>query len=142
MIITTLSYHTLYIFFISSAGTTNGHTAEVLSVLTYDGTILYVQPVQLKSYCKIPRTVPIGSKVTCNLKFGSWSYDGLSLDLNLAHGHAEVDLSNYDEEFNREWRVTGTSATRNVQMYACCPEPYVDLLYSVELERKFIYNGL
>ena len=124
------------IFSTFSAGMTNGYTAEVMAVLTYDGTIFYVQPVQLQSYCKTPKFGQTDSTITCSLKFGSWTHDGLSLDLNLAYGHTGVDLSNYDGEFNREWQVNTTSATKNVMVYQCCPEPYIDLLYSIELQRK------
>ena len=119
-----------------SAGRTDGSTLKVLAILTFDGTIIYIQPVQLHTYCKTPRRVPIGSKVTCSLKFGSWAFDGFALDLQTLYEEKTVDLSSYDAAFNRDWEVTAAEVNRNVEYFTCCPEPYIDLDYTIELTRR------
>ena len=44
---------------------------------------------------------------------------------------------------NGEWHLIGMPAKRNEEYYSCCPEPYVDVNYTVIMRRKpmfFTYN--
>ena len=45
-----------------------------------------------------------------------------------------MDTSSYAR--NSEWDLIGTSARRNVVVYECCPEPYVDITYTLHLRRR------
>ena len=48
-----------------------------------------------------------------------------------------VDLSNYVE--NGEWDLINAKAVRNVVYYACCPEPFPDVTFTLHLRRRTLY---
>ena len=45
-----------------------------------------------------------------------------------------MDLSGY--VVNKEWILLGTTAARNEVIYECCPEPYLDVTYTLRLGRR------
>merc|ERR1711934_54277 len=45
-----------------------------------------------------------------------------------------MDLSTY--VVNKEWILLGTTAARNEVIYECCPEPYLDVTYTLRLGRR------
>ena len=47
---------------------------------------------------------------------------------------SDVFLYNYVP--HHAWELHSTAATRNVQLYHCCPEPYMDVTYQFELRRR------
>ncbi|KFM66080.1 Neuronal acetylcholine receptor subunit alpha-7, partial [Stegodyphus mimosarum] len=72
------------------------------------------------------------------MKFGSWTYDGYQLDLRLSSEDGG-DLSTYIT--NGEWELIALPGTRNVIVYACCPEPYVDITFYIHIRRRTLYYG-
>ncbi|KFM56701.1 Acetylcholine receptor subunit alpha-type acr-16, partial [Stegodyphus mimosarum] len=72
------------------------------------------------------------------MKFGSWTYDGFQLDLRLASEEGG-DLSTYIT--NGEWILIGLPGVRNEIFYACCPEPYVDITFTIHIRRRTLYYG-
>ena len=119
-----------------SAGKADPSTAEVMSILTYDGTVMNIQPVQLQSYCHTAKMYRANDTVECTMKFGSWTYDGFKLDLNLMIEGSGADVGNFDDDFNRDWKLTSNNARRNIRHYECCPEPYIDLEYTFKFTQK------
>ena len=47
-----------------------------------------------------------------------------------------MDISSYVT--NPEWDLIGTSGTRNEVIYECCPEPYLDITYTIHVRRRTI----
>uniref|UniRef100_A0AAV2LV84 Neuronal acetylcholine receptor subunit alpha-7-like n=1 Tax=Knipowitschia caucasica TaxID=637954 RepID=A0AAV2LV84_KNICA len=89
-----------------------------------------------KSTCKIDvRWFPFDEQ-RCELKFGSWVYNGWALDLNMT----EADLSGYTP--NGEWDLVEVPGIKTDRIYPCCPEPYPDITYTVVMRRRTIYYGL
>uniref|UniRef100_A0A2K6LFW3 Cholinergic receptor nicotinic alpha 7 subunit n=1 Tax=Rhinopithecus bieti TaxID=61621 RepID=A0A2K6LFW3_RHIBE len=72
----------------------------------------------------------------CKLKFGSWSYGGWSLDLQMQ----EADISGYIP--NGEWDLVGIPGKRSEKFYECCKEPYPDVTFTVTMRRRTLYYGL
>nr|XP_006013208.2 PREDICTED: neuronal acetylcholine receptor subunit alpha-7-like [Latimeria chalumnae] len=72
----------------------------------------------------------------CELKFGSWTYDGWLLDLQMT----DADISGYMP--NGEWDLVGVSGTRNEIFYDCCKEPYPDVTFYVTIRRRTLYYAL
>jgi nicotinic acetylcholine receptor len=72
----------------------------------------------------------------CYLKFGSWAYSGLEVDLtNRSH---EVDLSNYIK--SGEWDLRTVTVKRYVKVYSCCPnEPFPDVKFCIHIRRRTLY---
>ena len=77
---------------------------------------------------------------TCNLKFGSWTYDGFMVDISFFAERAEVDTSDY--VVSNEWELMEQPGRRNVRYYACCGDhPYPDLTFTLRLRRlSAFYN--
>ena len=86
--------------------------------------MLYEQrppPAKLRSSCKIDVTFfPFDDQI-CHVKFGSWTYSGLQVDL--VNKSATTDLSNYMK--SGEWDLKYVVVERNVQYY-----PVNIILYS------------
>lgn len=68
------------------------------------------------------------------MKFGSWSYHGLSLDI--FHGGPGDTKSFID---NGEFVLVDMPATKHITKYRCCPEPYPYLTYDIIIRRRTMY---
>ncbi|XP_067122652.1 neuronal acetylcholine receptor subunit alpha-7 isoform X2 [Centruroides vittatus] len=107
-------------------------------VVRNNGSCTYIPPGIFKSTCKIDITwFPFDDQM-CQMKFGSWTYDGNQIDLRLASEDGG-DLSTYI--INGEWDLIGLPGIRNVIYYACCPEPYVDITFTIHIRRRTLYYG-
>nr|XP_054388480.1 neuronal acetylcholine receptor subunit alpha-7 isoform X1 [Pongo abelii] len=96
----------------------------------------YLPPGIFKSSCYIDvRWFPFDVQ-HCKLKFGSWSYGGWSLDLQMQ----EADISGYIP--NGEWDLVGIPGKRSEKFYECCKEPYPDVTFTVTMRRRTLYYGL
>nr|AWJ68162.1 putative nicotinic acetylcholine receptor 11 [Hirudo verbana] len=73
----------------------------------------------------------------CKMKFGSWSYD--ENRVNLTKKSDTVDLSAYQP--SGEWDLLEAPAKRNVIKYACCPETYIDITFTIHIRRRTLYYG-
>lgn len=71
---------------------------------------MYVPPGIFKSTCKIDITWFPFDDQRCEMKFGSWTYDGLQLDLQL-QDEAGGDISSFIT--NGEWDLLGKGVTRH-----------------------------
>ena len=40
---------------------------------------------------------------------------------------------------NGEWNLIGVPSKRTKQYYTCCPEPYVDVTFTVHIRRRTLY---
>ncbi|XP_022258670.1 neuronal acetylcholine receptor subunit alpha-7-like isoform X2 [Limulus polyphemus] len=100
-------------------------------VVRHNGSCTYIPPGIFKSTCKIDITWFPFDDQKCEMKFGSWTYDGGAIDLRLASN--EGDLSAFISN-----EVPGK---RNVIYYACCPDPYVDITFVIHIRRRTLYYG-
>jgi hypothetical protein len=105
---------------------------DVLAVVEYTGKVLYVPRALASVRCAAS---DLKNKFSCQLKYGSWTYDASKLDLQSIRDH--VDTSTVSD--SGDWRVTDTSAQRNVAKYDCCDEKYVDITYTINIKNT-IYN--
>ncbi|XP_072529866.1 neuronal acetylcholine receptor subunit alpha-7 [Salminus brasiliensis] len=96
----------------------------------------YLPPGIFKSTCYIDvRWFPFDVQ-RCDLKFGSWTYGGWSLDLQML----EADVTGYIA--NGEWDLVEVPGRRNERFYDCCKEPYPDVTFTVVMRRRTLYYGL
>ncbi|GFY72025.1 neuronal acetylcholine receptor subunit alpha-7 [Trichonephila inaurata madagascariensis] len=107
-------------------------------VVRNNGSCTYIPPGIFKSTCKIDITWFPFDDQKCEMKFGSWTYDGYQLDLRLSSEDGG-DLSTYIS--NGEWDLIALPGQRNVLVYACCPEPYVDITFYIHIRRRTLYYG-
>uniref|UniRef100_A0AAU6PBH5 Nicotinic acetylcholine receptor alpha6 n=1 Tax=Protohermes xanthodes TaxID=1452977 RepID=A0AAU6PBH5_9NEOP len=105
-------------------------------VVKHDGGCLYVPPGIFKSTCKMDITWFPFDDQHCDMKFGSWTYDGNQLDLVL-NSEKGGDLSDFIT--NGEWYLIGMPGKKNTIIYQCCPEPYVDVTFTIQIRRRTLY---
>ncbi|KAM9852479.1 neuronal acetylcholine receptor subunit alpha-7-like [Aulostomus maculatus] len=72
----------------------------------------------------------------CELKFGSWTFDGWLLDIQMK----EADVSGYMP--NGEWDLVEVPGGRHEVFYDCCTEPYPDITFVVTLRRRTLFYAL
>ncbi|KAK2853747.1 hypothetical protein Q5P01_006408 [Channa striata] len=100
------------------------------------GSCSYLPPGIFKSTCYIDvRWFPFDVQ-RCDLKFGSWTYGGWSLDLKML----EADITGYIA--NGEWDLVEVPGRRSERFYDCCEEPYPDVTFTVAMRRRTLYYGL
>nr|QFS21895.1 nicotinic acetylcholine receptor alpha 7 subunit [Periplaneta americana] len=105
-------------------------------VVRDSGSCLYVPPGIFKSTCKIDITWFPFDDQRCEMKFGSWTYDGFQLDLQL-QDDTGGDISSFIT--NGEWDLLGVPGKRNEIYYNCCPEPYIDITFIIIIRRRTLY---
>ncbi|XP_018327022.1 neuronal acetylcholine receptor subunit alpha-7 [Agrilus planipennis] len=105
-------------------------------VVRNNGSCVYLPPGIFKSTCKIDITWFPFDDQRCEMKFGSWTYDGLQLDLQL-QDDGGGDISNFIT--NGEWDLLGVPGKRNELYYNCCPEPYIDITFYIIVRRRTLY---
>ncbi|XP_059487027.1 neuronal acetylcholine receptor subunit alpha-7-like isoform X3 [Neocloeon triangulifer] len=105
-------------------------------VVRNNGSCLYIPPGIFKSTCKIDITWFPFDDQRCEMKFGSWTYDGFQLDLQL-QDDGGGDISSFIT--NGEWDLLGVPGKRNEIYYNCCPEPYIDITFTIIIRRRTLY---
>ena len=108
-------------------------------VVKSDGAITWIPPLILRSTCRLDKVNLNSHEQTCDIKFGSWTFDGYKL--NLKSKDDSVDLSSYVR--NHDWDLIGAPAERHEIFYECCPEPYIDITYEIKIKkRQTTFGGL
>ncbi|CAJ0962654.1 unnamed protein product, partial [Mesorhabditis belari] len=125
--------------------------------LNYNGTVEWAPPAIYKSMCPINVEFFPFDDQTCEMKFGSWTYGGLEVDLqhrdanvtdvpvNATNGEIEIekvvydgiDLTDYYPSV--EWDIMGVPGTRHEKRYPCCESPFIDITYEIKLKRKTLF---
>ena len=104
-------------------------------MVSYDGTVFWPPIVKLRSTCSIDITYYPFDDQICKMKMGSWAYDGFQVDV--FDSKKGVDLSNFVS--NGEWELVGVKSVRNIIVYTCCPEPFVDVTFMLHIRRRTLY---
>ena len=102
-------------------------------MLESTGEILWVPPYIFTTTCKMDISLHPFDSQDCEIKFGSWTYDGFKVDIQMKSEEG-MDISSY--AVNKEWELSGAPGVRNEVIYECCPEPYLDITYVLKLKRK------
>ncbi|XP_035217337.1 acetylcholine receptor subunit alpha-like 2 [Stegodyphus dumicola] len=102
------------------------------ALIYYDGTVLWVPPVTIKSRCPLFNRAPKNA-IKCNIRLGSWTYSENEMDVYLSS--PEVDVSNFIDS-NVEWKLMEARASREPKHYPCCKEAYPLLHFNVTLKRR------
>ena len=83
---------------------------EAMAVVSSEGLVLWIPPSIFMSSCSIDIThFPFDVQV-CHLQFGSWTYDGLQLDINFYQQNEQVNIdcvTSVKVILNRECIVNG-----------------------------------
>ncbi|XP_072321534.1 neuronal acetylcholine receptor subunit beta-4 [Eucyclogobius newberryi] len=102
------------------------------AIVLYNGSINWLPPAIYKSACKIEvKHFPFDQQ-NCTLKFRSWTYDHIELDLILKSEVASMD----DFTPSGEWDILALPGRRTVNPL---DPTYVDLTYDFIIKRKPLF---
>uniref|UniRef100_A0A3P9CFD3 Neuronal acetylcholine receptor subunit alpha-7 n=1 Tax=Maylandia zebra TaxID=106582 RepID=A0A3P9CFD3_9CICH len=111
-------------------------TFKTYVLVNSSGFCEYLPPGIFISTCNVDvRWFPFDIQ-RCELKFGSWTFDGWLLDIQMK----EADVSGYMA--NGEWDLLEVPGGRNEVFYECCVEPYPDVTFVVTLRRRTLFYAL
>ncbi|XP_035221287.1 neuronal acetylcholine receptor subunit alpha-7-like [Stegodyphus dumicola] len=99
-------------------------------VVNSTGEIIWVPPFTIKSSCPMD-SYDHKHEVICNIRIGSWTYNGHLLDLHMS----KVDMSNYVDT-HPDWRLVTVKTNEAAKLYECCDEEYLHINFNVTLVRK------
>lgn len=109
------------------------------AIVRYTGQVEWYSPAIISTECKVDvRYFPFDTQV-CEIEFGSWTYDGFRVDLQLSLDY--IDTAQYS--VSKEWNLHKSSAKRKNVLYTCCPEPYPSALFHLVLKRRanfYVFN--
>jgi len=66
---------------------------DAMAVVESDGTVLWIPPALFRSSCSIDITQFPFDVQTCDLKFGSWTYDGFNLDIDFYNNVSQASIT-------------------------------------------------
>ena len=106
------------------------------TIVSYDGTVLWLFPALIKTTCILNvKYFPFDNQ-QCDIVFISWTHSGDQLDVTY---NSSFKNSVYYESKNQEWAVDGISAERHERKYACCKELYPDVTFSIHMRRGSLF---
>ncbi|KAI5722342.1 hypothetical protein M8J76_007009 [Diaphorina citri] len=119
-------------------------TIMTKAILHYDGKVVWNPPAIYKSFCEIDVEYFPFDVQTCVMKFGSWTYDGYTVDLkHILQGpdsdKIDIGIDLQDYYLSVEWDIMKVPAVRNEKFYSCCEEPYPDIIFNITLRRKTLF---
>nr|UOU03417.1 acetylcholine receptor subunit alpha4-like protein [Ixodes ricinus] len=108
------------------------------------GKVIWKPPALYKSTCEIDVEYFPFDEQNCLMKFGSWTYDGLEVDLQhvkqrpgVAIVETGIDMSEFYKSV--EWDILRVPAKYNNEFYDCCDEPFPDITFNITMRRKTLF---
>ncbi|OQV20250.1 Ligand-gated ion channel 4 [Hypsibius exemplaris] len=104
-------------------------------IIHHTGNVTWLVSSIFRSSCDLNmRDFPFDHQI-CPLKFASWTYDGLKVDLTITTPQA--DLSSYVP--SGEWDLLNFTAHRDLVEYYCCSAPYPEITVNLIMRRRPLY---
>lgn len=114
-----------------TAGTIE-HYGDTACIIYHDGRVLWVPPAQFIGLCELDFHLwPFDTQI-CTLTFGSWTYHGEQINLQLRESKETEPLF----VKNAKWTLLDINKTREAVTYNCCPDPYINLKFQMTLKRN------
>lgn len=106
------------------------------AIVSSSGHVLWMFPAIVKVYCTLDvQHFPFDDQ-RCSIVFISWTFNGLKL--NVTFNETEQQAIYYNPK-NQEWFVEELTVVRNEKVYACCPEPYPDVTFTIHMTRRSLF---
>ncbi|CAL4114909.1 unnamed protein product [Meganyctiphanes norvegica] len=115
------------------------HISNNVHALIYPyGEVLHVPPAHLKSACVADLTYWPHDVHDCTIKLGSWVTDGWMLNITIKDDQFMMeDFQMSDTNMSRsEWELVSHNISRNVKVYSCCAEEYIDITFNMVVKRN------
>ena len=111
---------------------------RALVVVSHTGAIIWMPQAILRSSCGFDTKFFPFDTQKCYLQFGSWTHDGVKLDLQFFDNKTRFMVDDYIP--GNEWDIIENVAKRNVKIYECCKDtPYYDLKFHLKIRRKVAF---
>ena len=111
---------------------------NTFSIVQHTGDVLWMFPAVVKTYCTLDvRHFPF-DRQKCNIIFISWTFNGFKMNITDEPGFANGNKTIYYTPKNQEWYVDRISVIRRTKVYACCPEPYPDVCFTIHMTRRLV----
>lgn len=115
----------------------NYESMNNLAMVFSNGHVYYAPKARIRTRCEVDMTRFPYDEQTCLIQFGSFSYDGDRLKLEMFPYNSTFDMSEYN--MNKEWEIINTSAEILTKYYSCCTEPYQHLQCRLNMRRNSVY---
>ncbi|KAL1508960.1 hypothetical protein ABEB36_003773 [Hypothenemus hampei] len=119
-------------------------TLMTKATLKFTGEVNWKPPSIYKSSCKINVQYFPFDEQSCLMRFASWTYNGLQVDLKHMDQQPGsniikdgIDLSEF--YLSVEWDILAVPATRNEEYYPDNHEPYSDITFKITMRRKTLF---
>ncbi|XP_066291094.1 neuronal acetylcholine receptor subunit alpha-10-like [Branchiostoma lanceolatum] len=124
------------IFLFNNIAETFGNIEAITDVtVTSTGRVTNLQPAIFTSACPVDISRFPFDKQECILEFGSWIYNGAKVNISTVNPAADRSVFTQNEE----WILTGAPMKRKEEIFPCCPEPFVTILLTMQLERRTFF---
>ncbi|KAL9957152.1 hypothetical protein ACROYT_G038755 [Oculina patagonica] len=114
-----------------SGGTDKYKTPVILSS---SGKCSWFCPASFTSTCPIDVQYFPFDRQKCILKFGSWTYEVIDLDMREENGSSK---SQYIE--SAEWNLKDVTKIRHAKKYTCCKHKLADISIAIVMDRKPLF---
>ncbi|XP_074621843.1 neuronal acetylcholine receptor subunit alpha-10-like isoform X2 [Acropora palmata] len=105
--------------------------------ISFDGNNSWMAPAMFQSICKIDiKYFPFDDQ-KCHMKFASWAYDVSKLDVYSLEKETGFVEGIYQP--SNEWNLKGVDVVRSEVKYTCCPNPYSEVVVTLNIERRSRY---
>ncbi|XP_044749478.1 neuronal acetylcholine receptor subunit alpha-5-like [Coccinella septempunctata] len=118
----------------SAVSSAVGHYANTHFLVYPNGEVLWVPPCQFTVLCDLNLLYWPFDIHTCSLKFGSWTYSGDHIDLELYNNTAEIEKDLTID--STEWELLSASMEKGTSYYPCCEEPYPYIAANITIARR------
>lgn len=98
------------------------YAAATNAIAYSNGNIIWVPPITVKSLCDAnTRHYPHDTQ-TCNLTFGSWTFQSQLVNISAPEGNLLIQMDEFPQEIvkNGPWELVGNTTTRLDRIYSCC----------------------
>ncbi|KAF4519445.1 hypothetical protein B566_EDAN008672, partial [Ephemera danica] len=119
-------------------------TLMTKATLKYTGEVVWKPPAIYKSSCEINVEYFPFDEQSCNMKFGSWTYNGIQVDLKhmdqvLGSNLVRIGIDLSEFYYSVEWDILDVPARRNEEYYPNYKEPYSDITFKLIMRRKTLF---
>ncbi|CAH1274447.1 CHRNA10 [Branchiostoma lanceolatum] len=124
------------IFLYNNIAKTYGAIEPITDVtVTSAGRVSHLQPAIFTSACPVDISRFPFDKQECILEFGSWIHSSSKVNISLVKSTADRAVFTQ----NVEWILNGALMERKEDIFPCCPEPFVTILLTMQLERRTFF---
>lgn len=120
---------------VSSDMSTGPEKYRTQVTIEYTGVHRWMVPALLESSCIFNVASFPFDRQACTLIFTPWTHDQSEVDLKA--DKSPIVTSNYIN--SSEWDLADVTSEIKSSKYMCCPNPFVDVRYTINLRRKPMY---